>query len=288
MPAPIPDPRPDEEQPPGGACGPAGQPPAGGAPGPAGERPAGDAPRPGGEPPADGGPGAGGEQEGGQRWGGPGWAWADTGPVPEYQRPGIQPEVAAGGGLPAGLDYQALLDALAAAGVVNNNPEDQDAEFDEWLAAGQEGRLEPADPARVAAVAVEHMDPGPAQGGWLGVAAGGADRLDESALAGVAVASRQLTSWGQACELGALAPITAPAAAADRTIGVDADGRPARVSRDAVGQVEMALRLTHYGAEARADLAVTLAWRLRATGAALAAGRVGGVPAQLLREGTNA
>src|SRR5260221_3482401 len=151
MPAPIPDPRPDEEQPPGGACGPAGQPPAGGAPGPAGERPAGDAPSPGGEPPADGGPGAGGEQEGGQRWGGPGRAWADTGPVPEYQRPGIQPEVAAWGGLPAGLDYPALLDALAAAGVGNNNPEDQDAEFDEWLGAGPEGRAVAAGPAAGAA-----------------------------------------------------------------------------------------------------------------------------------------
>src|SRR5260221_471483 len=99
--------------------------------------------------------------------------------------------------------------------------------------------------------------------------------------------SGPVASWGQACELAAVARIAARAAAADRRIGLDADGRPARVSRDAVGQVEMALRLTHYGAEARADLAVTLAWRLRATGAALAAGRIDGYRAQLIAEATS-
>jgi len=63
-------------------------------------------------------------------------------------------------------------------------------------------------------------------------------------------------------------------AAADPKIGLGADGRPSRVGRDALGQVELALGLTHYGAEEWAELAVTLTWRLPATGAALAAGRI--------------
>jgi Domain of unknown function (DUF222) len=113
----------------------------------------------------------------------------------------------------------------------------------------------PVDPAQVAGMTVEHMPPGPAQAGWLGMAAAGAERLDEDALTGVAVASGWLVSWAQA-------------------VGLKPDGRSARVSRDAVGQIEMALKLSHYGAEERADLAVTLSWRLPATGAALAAERI--------------
>src|SRR5215469_6556986 len=242
MPALIPEPRPDKEQPPG-------------------------------------------------RSGRPGWAWvegsADTGPTPEWVRPGIEPDGPAEGGLPAGLDYQALLDGLAASWLLTNSPEDQDAEFAEWCAASGEGRLEPCDPAQFAAAAVEHMDPGPAQAGWLEVAAADVARLDEKALAGIAIAARRQASRGAAVELAAVAQIAARAAAADRKIGVEADGRPTRVCRDAVAHVEMALRLTHYGAEARADLAVMLPLRLPATGAALAAGRIDAYRAQLIAEITS-
>ncbi len=126
----------------------------------------------------------------------------------------------------------------------------------------------------MAAGVVEFMDPGPAQAGWLGVAAAAAGRLDEGALAGVAVAARRLGSWAQACELAAVAQISARAAAADRRIGVESDGRPVRLCRDAVGQVQLALMLTGYGAADWASLGITLAWRLPATGAALAAGRI--------------
>ncbi|HEV2244748.1 MAG TPA: hypothetical protein VGR98_27175, partial [Streptosporangiaceae bacterium] len=232
MPAPMPEPGPDEEQPPGGA----------------------------------------------QWWGGQGWAWvegsADTGPMPECPRPGPQPEPVSADGLPPGLDYAALVEGLAASGALGSDAEDQDAEFADWEAAEAEGRLEPADPAAVAAVAVEHMPPGAAQAGWLEVAAGGVARLDENALVGVTLAACQQQARAAATELSAVARLCAQTADADPKIGLRGDGRPARISRDALGQIEMALRLSHYGAQALADLAVTLTWRLPATLAALRSGRI--------------
>jgi hypothetical protein len=147
---------------------------------------------------------------------------------------------------------------MAVSGMLDCDEADADAEFADQEAAAAEGRLLPADPAQVAGVSVEHMPPGPAQAGWLGVAAAGAGRLDEHALTGVAVACGQLASWAQAAGLAAVGQLAVRTAQADRRIGLRADGRPARVSRDAVGQIEMALKLSHYGAEERADLAVAL------------------------------
>ncbi len=187
---------------------------------------------------------------------------------------GPEPGSLSAAGLPEGLDYQALLEALAASGALDTDPDNQEAEIAEREAAEAEGRMLACDPAVIAAGVVEFMDPGPAQAGWLGVAAAAAGRLDEGALAGVAVAARRLGSWAQACELGSVAQITARAAAADRRIGVESDGRPVRLCRDAIGQVQLALMLTGYGAADWASLGITLAWRLRATGAALAAGRI--------------
>ena len=175
---------------------------------------------------------------------------------------------------PAGLDYQALLEALAAGGFLDGHAEDQDEALADELAAEQDGRMGAADPAWTAALAVEHMDPGPAMAGWLEVATAAAGRLDENALASMAIAARRLASRAQAAELAAVAQISSRAAAADRRIGVAADGRPARVGRDALGQVGLALMLTDYDTAEWADLAVTLSWRLPATGAALATGRI--------------
>src|SRR5258708_26139946 len=95
-------------------------------------------------------------------------------PRPEEEQPaGPQPAGPGPDGVPAGLDYGALVAALAASGALDTDPGEQDGELADWLAAEAEGRLEPCDPAAVAAVAVEHMDPGPALAGWLEVAAGG-------------------------------------------------------------------------------------------------------------------
>ncbi len=204
----------------------------------------------------------------------------------EGELPDPEPGSLAAAGLPAALDYQALLEGLAASGALDGNEEEQDAELADRMEAARDGRLGRCDPAAVAALAVEHMEPGPAQAGWLSVAAAAAGRLNEHELAGVAIASRQLESWAAASELTAVAQVTARAAAADPRIGVESDGRPARVGRDALGQVALALMLTHHGAEAWADLAVTLAWRLPDTGAALAAGQIDLYRARLIAEFT--
>jgi Domain of unknown function (DUF222) len=240
--------------------------------------------RPDGERPSSGAPGPGGERAvpgvsllEGAEWvrGGfarRGWIWDYT------ELPDTEP-----GSAGAGLDYEALREALAA----SHMPDGRDAELDERITAVEEGRLEPCDLARIAALAVEHMEPGPAQAGWLDVATAARERLDENELTGMAIASRQLASWAAASELAAVAQITSRAAAADSKIGVAANLRPARVCRDAVGQVEMALTLTHYGAEEWADLAVTLAWRLPATGQALAAGFIDAYRARLIADATS-
>src|SRR6202034_2498476 len=180
--------------------------------------------------------------------GGPRFTWVPgseldghelSGPVPPEALPGAKPE----GAIPAVLDWQALLEALAASGMLDGNLEDQDAEMAEELEAEDNGRMGPS------------MEPGPALAGWLNVAAGAAAAPDENGLTGVAVAARRQAAHANSVELAAVAQITSRAAAADRRIGVNKDGRPARVGRDAIGQVEMALRLSHDGAGAWADLA---------------------------------
>ncbi len=188
---------------------------------------------------------------------------------------------------PDGLDYQALLDGLAASGFLGGRPEDQDAVLAEEIAAAQEGRLEPGDPAQYAALAVEYMDPGPAQAGWLEVAAAQAGLLDENALAGMLAGAQKLASRGQALGLTAAAQITARAAAADPKIGVASDGRPVRLCRDGLEQIRLALMLTDYSTAAWADLAVTLAWRLPATGRALAGGIIDYWRARLIVNATS-
>ena len=136
------------------------------------------------------GPGRDDEQAAASATGQPGFAGAPgspgslgTGPVP-----------------PTALDWQALLEALAAGGFLDRTEEDQE------VAAAAEGRMStPLSPGQAGALAVEHMPPGPAQAGWLAAAAGEATSLDEYGLAGVAIAARQLASWATAAELNAVA-----------------------------------------------------------------------------------
>ncbi len=222
---------------------------------------------------------------------GPRFAWV---PGSELSDDELQPGAVVGGAAaadggvwPEGLDYQTLLEALAAGGFLDGRGEDQDELLADELAAAEDGRMGPPDPARTAALAVEHMDPGPAMAGWLELAAQASGRLDENELAGVAIAAQQLASRAQAAGLAAVAQITARAAAADPEIGVRDDGRPARLCRDALGQVSLALMLTDYSANAWADLAITLSWRLPATGAALARGAIDLTRARLIAEATS-
>ncbi len=197
---------------------------------------------------------------------------------------------AGGTAWPDGQDYQALLDGLAASGFLDGKPEDQDAILAEEIEASEQGRMLPADPvwvAGLAARAVEHMDPGPAQSGWLEVAAAQAGGLDEDALAGMLAGAQKLTSRGQAMGLAAAAQITARAAAADPRIGVASDGRPVRLCRDGLEQIRLAVMFTDHSAGAWADLAVTLVWRLPATGEALDAGVIDYWRARLIAHATS-
>ena len=110
------------------------------------------------------------------------------------------------------------------------------------------------------------MAPGSAQAAWLETATSAAGRLDEDALAGIAIGAQQVASRAHAAGLTAAGQITARAAAADPRIGLEANGRPVRLCRDAQGQISLALMLSGYSAAAWADLGITLTWRLPATG----------------------
>jgi hypothetical protein len=169
-----------------------------------------------------------------------------SGPSPEGED--------AASGSPRELDWQALLGALAASGRLADPGGDQEAVLDDELAAAEDGRMAPPDLAWTAAVAVEHMDTGPSQSAWLETAASTVGRLDEDALAGLLIASQQAASHAHAAGLAAAAQITARAAAADRRIGLESDGRPVRVCRDAQGQISLALMLTGYSAGTWGDL----------------------------------
>jgi hypothetical protein len=209
-----------------------------------------------------------------------------TGTVPAGEMP--MPGGVPGGARARVLDWQALLEALAAGGFLDGQDEDHDVALADMLAAEQDGRMGPPMPAaHVAGLAIEHMAPGPALAGWLGEAVADVGGLDEYRLVGLMVSARQLTSWAQAVELAAVAGLTASCAAADPDVGIDSGGRPARVTRDAVGQVALALRLSDYGAGGLINLAVTLAWRLQATAAALAEGRIDLYRARLIAEATS-
>jgi len=104
------------------------------------------------------------------------------------------------------LDYQALLEALAAGEFLDGEEEDQDAVAAAEQGAAGDGRMSaPLPPAALGAMAAEHMPPGPAQAGWLAAAAATGPGLDENGLAGVAIAARRLASWATAVELAAVA-----------------------------------------------------------------------------------
>jgi hypothetical protein len=167
-------------------------------------------------------------------------------------------------------------------------PDDPDA----WLAGPDAPEFSAARPASfLAGRMVETMGPGPGLACWLAQATlppgndgqagtsspgrgGELAELEFAALPGVAVAAKRLASWAQAVELAAVAEIASREAAADSEIGVEEDGRPARVARSATGEVSLALVQSPSAAAWWTGLACELRWRLPATLAALAAGEI--------------
>jgi hypothetical protein len=161
--------------------------------------------------------------------------------------------------------------------------EDQDAVLEAELAAADAGQRV-LSPAELAGLVAERMPPGPGLAALL-AAARPAD-LADYALPDMAAAYRRISSWAQAGELASVAQIAARAAARDPKVGTGADGRPARISREACAEVSLALTLTGAGAEWWTDLAVTLSWQLQATGAALRDGVIDLARARLIADAT--
>ena len=138
----------------------------------------------------------------------------------------------------------------------------------------------------VAGRVAESLPTGPDLAGWL--ATSPVAELEDGALAGMAASYRRLASWAQAGELAVVAQLASRSAASDDKIGVDEQGRPARMPEEACAQVSLALTMSQASASWWSDLAVTLNWRLAATGAALRAGQIDLGRARLIAEATDA
>ena len=159
-----------------------------------------------------------------------------------------------------------------------------EAEFAEILEAIEAGRSRVMPLAVAAGRVAESLPAGPDLAAWL--SGGDTAGLEYGALAGMAASYRRLASWAQAGELAVVAHLAAQSAAADDKVGVAADGRPAQLTDDACAQVSLALTMSQAAASWWSDLAVTLTWRLAATGTALRAGQIDLGRARLIADAT--
>ncbi len=188
-------------------------------------------------------------------------------------------------------DSAAAADSAAAGSAAADSAEEEDQEA--LLDAMFASERAPEIPiGTVAGRIAESLPTGPGLAAWLasadaGNSEAGAGNLEEGALAGVAASFRRMASWAQAGELAAVAQIASRAAARDEKIGVDDKGRPARIPASACSEVSLGLVMTQLGASWWTDLAVTLRWRLPATGAALAEGSIDLPRARLIAEATS-
>jgi Domain of unknown function (DUF222) len=157
---------------------------------------------------------------------------------------------------------------------------DQEEDLAAELAARDRDDAPP--PGELSGAIAETLAAGPSLAAWLSSQAPGAAAGRD--LIGMAEAFRRVASWAQAGELAMVAQVAAQSAAADPRTGLAADGRPAGLTEDATAQVSLGLTLSHYGAEAWTSLAVALRWRLPATAAALAEGRIDTYRAKILAE----
>ena len=196
-----------------------------------------------------------------------------------------------GGGLAWAWDLDAdefvqalTADRPPAAEAADGAGADEEAVLDEILAARDRGECVVLTGGQVAGRVAERLPAGPGLAAVLAAAA--AEEVAYADLPAAAAGYRRLAGWAQARELAAVAQIAARSAAADPRIGTGPDGRPDQVTRSAAGEVSLALVLTHAGAAAWTDLAVTLGWRLAATGAALAAGTIDTYRARLIADAT--
>jgi hypothetical protein len=182
------------------------------------------------------------------------------------------------------LDFGALARCLGDDGSLDGDPEDEEAAQQAVLAAVAEHGGERLPTGALAGMVAEQLSPGPDLAAWLALVP--AADLQDRDLAATAGSWRRIASWAQARELAAVAQIASRSAAGDKDIGTGPDGRPARVPASAVAEVSLELTMSQCGASWWTDLAVVLAWRLTATGAELAAGRIDLARARLIAEAT--
>jgi hypothetical protein len=203
---------------------------------------------------------------------------ADAGPATDPAAADPAPADSAPGG-------PALADS-AAADPAPDDPaqDDQDALLEELIEATLAERTREVPIGAVAGRVAESLSPSPDLAGWLATTS--PKDLENGALPGVAASFRRLASWAQAGELAAVAEMASRAAATDDKIGVNDKGCPARISDEATAQVSLALAMTRYSASWWTDLAVTLTWRLAATGEALAGGHIDLPRARLIADAT--
>src|ERR1017187_2742817 len=186
---------------------------------------------------------------------------------------------------PSPIDAGSVTTAVADAGVAGADVADSaDADLAELLEAIEAGRTRQVPLAVVAGRVAESLPTGPDLAGWLATSSVG--EMEDGALAGTAASFRRLASWAQAGELAAVAQMASRSAAADDKIGVDAQGRPARMPDEACAQVSLALTMSQFSASWWTDLAITLTWRLSATGDALRSGEIDLSRARLIVEAT--
>ena len=181
------------------------------------------------------------------------------------------------------LDLDALMQAIAdvrpaaaggqpdSAAETSAAEEDQEAVLAARLAAEASGEVRTLPAGEVARLVAERLPVGP------GLAALLADvpvtQADDRDLPAIAAGFRRIASWAQAAGLSAVAQIAWRAAASDPKAGVQPGGLPNRVCASAAGEVSLVLVMSQFGATCWTDLAVTLAWRLSATGADAGGGR---------------
>ena len=182
------------------------------------------------------------------------------------------------------LDFGALARCLGDDGSLDGDPGDEEAAQQAVLAAVAEHGGDRLPTGTLAGMVAEQLSPGPDLAAWLALVPA-ADLRDRD-LAATAGSWRRIASWAQARELAAVAQIASRSAARDKDIGTGSDGRPARVPPSAVAEVSLELTMSQCGASWWTDLAVDLAWRLAATGAELAAGRIDLARARLIAEAT--
>ena len=132
----------------------------------------------------------------------------------------------------------------------------------------------------------ERLAPGPDLAAWLALAP--PTDLDDAGLAASAGSWRRIAAWAQARELAAVAQIASRAAAQDKDAEVGSDGCPQQITPSAAAEVALELTMSHCGASWWTGLAVTLQWRLAATGQALAVGAIDLSRARLIAEATAA